>query len=37
VLYGAPQYDVTDEVVKALNKRYEKAEKSAPAETKKKK
>lgn len=25
VLYGAPQYDVTDEVVKALNKRYAKS------------
>ena len=36
VLYGAPQYDVTDEVVKALNKRYEKVEKT-PTETKKKK
>lgn len=36
VLYGAPQYDVTDEVVIALNKRYKKAEKT-PAETKKKK
>lgn len=36
VLYGAPQYDVTDEVVIALNKRYKKAEKT-PTETKKKK
>ena len=37
VLYGAPQYDVTNEVVIALNKRYEKAEKQSPAEPKKKK
>ena len=36
VLYGAPQYDVTDEVVIALNKRYKKVEKT-PTETKKKK
>ncbi len=41
VLYGAPQYDVTDEVVKALNKRYakssEKKEKDEKSEDKKKK
>ena len=30
VLYGAPQYDVTDEVVAALNKRYAKASKDKP-------
>ena len=37
VLYGAPQYDVTDQVVKALNKRYEKREKQTPVESDKKK
>lgn len=36
VLYGAPQYDVTDEVVKVLNKRYEKSGKKK-AEDKKEK
>lgn len=34
VLYGAPQYDVTDEVVAALNKRYAK---SKPADDSEKK
>jgi outer membrane protein len=38
VLYGAPQYDVTDEVVKALNKRYAKSsEKKEKTDDKKKK
>ena len=34
VLYGAPQYDVTDEVVAALNKRYAKSGKKAEEEKK---
>ena len=34
VLYGAPQYDVTDEVVAALNKRYAKSGKKAEVEKK---
>lgn len=34
VLYGAPQYDVTDEVVAALNKRYSKSSKNAEEEKK---
>ena len=34
VLYGAPQYDITNEVVAALNKRYSKSGKKVAAETK---
>lgn len=34
VLYGAPQYDVTDEVVAALNKRYAKEHKDTKKEAK---
>ena len=34
VLYGAPQYDVTDEVVAALNKRYAKSGKKVEEEKK---
>ena len=29
VLYAAPAYDVTDEIVKALNKRYENDKKKS--------
>ncbi len=35
VLYADPAYDVTDEIVKALNKRYENDKKKAPAKDKK--
>lgn len=35
VLYGAPQYDITKEVVKALNKRYEKSGKKRAIDGKK--
>jgi outer membrane protein len=37
VLYGAPQYDVTDEVVKALNKRYAKSSEKKESATDEKK
>ncbi len=35
VLYGAPQYDITKEVVTALNKRYEKSGKKKATDSKK--
>ena len=37
VLYGNPKFDITDEVVKALNKRYAKQKKSAPKKEEEKK
>ena len=37
VLYGNPKFDITDEVVKALNKRYAKQKKSAPKKAEEKK
>jgi outer membrane protein len=36
VLYGNPKYDITDEVVKALNKRYAKEKKATPKKEEKK-
>lgn len=37
VLYGNPKYDITNEVVKALNKRYAKEKKAAPKKDEEKK
>ncbi len=37
VLYGNPKYDITDEVVKALNKRYAREKKAAPKKDEEKK
>ena len=37
VLYGNPKYDITNEVVKALNKRYAKEKKAAPKKEKEEK
>lgn len=37
VLYGNPKFDITDEVVKALNKRYAKQKKAAPKKEEEKK
>ena len=37
VLYGNPKYDITDEVVKALNKRYAKEKKATPKKEEKEK